>query len=58
MSKDLGKKRTARDQDPLRTYGAQGFLNLPKEVVEAMTGAGLRWGGNWKGAKDFMHFDL
>lgn len=57
-TKDVGKKRTARDQDPLRTYGAKGFLNLPKEVVEAMTGAGLRWGGNWKGAKDFMHFDL
>ncbi len=57
-TKDLGKKRAARDRDPLRTYGAQGFLNLPKEVVEAMTGAGLRWGGNWKGAKDFMHFDL
>ncbi|MFI7582794.1 M15 family metallopeptidase [Kocuria sp. M1N1S27] len=57
-TKDLKKKRGSRDRDPLRTYGAQGFLNLPKELVEAMTGAGLRWGGNWKGAKDFMHFDL
>lgn len=54
----LEKKRRARDAEPLRTYGAQGILNLPKEVVEALTGAGLRWGGNWKGAKDFMHFDL
>lgn len=54
----LEKKRTARDRYPLRTYGAQGFLNLPEELVDALTGAGLRWGGNWSGAKDFMHFNL
>ncbi|NJL87172.1 MAG: M15 family metallopeptidase [Leptolyngbyaceae cyanobacterium SM1_1_3] len=43
---------------PLRNYAASGFLNLPKDLVEAMTGAGLEWGGDWKGAKDFMHFEL
>jgi hypothetical protein len=42
----------------LRNYAAGGFLNLSKDVVNAMTGAGLKWGGDWKGAKDFMHFEL
>jgi hypothetical protein len=53
---DAQKKR--RDADPLRNYAKSGFLNLPKDLVEAMTGAGLKWGGDWKGAKDFMHFEL
>jgi hypothetical protein len=53
----LAKQKKARDDDPLRQYGAGGFLNLPKDIVEAMTGAGLSWGGNWEGAKDFMHFE-
>jgi hypothetical protein len=51
------KKRSAREAEPLRAYGARGILNLPKEVLEALIGVGLRWGGNWRGAKDFMHFD-
>jgi hypothetical protein len=54
----LKVKEKQRDDDPLRGYAAGGFLNLPKDVVEAMTGAGLKWGGNWAGAKDFMHFEL
>jgi hypothetical protein len=54
----LDKKEKERDRDPLRHYAAGGILNLSKDVVEAMTGAGLKWGGNWEGAKDFMHFDL
>ena len=54
----LDKKKKERDADPLRQYAAGGVLNLSKDVVEAMTGAGLRWGGNWTGAKDFMHFEL
>jgi D-alanyl-D-alanine carboxypeptidase len=54
----LKTKTKQRDADPLRGYAAGGFLNLPKDVVEAMTGAGLKWGGNWEGAKDFMHFEL
>jgi hypothetical protein len=54
----LDKKKKERDRDPLHHYAAGGIVNLSKDVVEAMTGAGLKWGGNWEGAKDFMHFDL
>lgn len=54
----LDQKTKQRDADPLRKYAAGGFLNLPKAVVDAMTGAGLKWGGEWEGAKDFMHFEL
>ena len=54
----LDTKKKQRDADPLRKYAAGGFLNLSKDVVDALTGAGLKWGGNWEGAKDFMHFEL
>jgi len=54
----LDKKKKDRDADPLRKYAAEGILNLSKDVVEAMTGAGLKWGGEWKEVKDFMHFEL
>jgi hypothetical protein len=56
----LKAKEKARRQDPLRKYGAGGFMNLPKELVTAMTSkhAGFEWGGNWEGAKDFMHFEM
>ena len=54
----LNAKKKQRDADPLRQYAAGGFLNLSKDVVDAMTGAGLKWGGNWTDAKDFMHFEL
>ncbi|HBB33151.1 MAG TPA: hypothetical protein DDZ80_03345 [Cyanobacteria bacterium UBA8803] len=58
QQKQLDTKKKVRDADPLRKYGTSGFLNLSKDVVEAMTGAGLKWGGDWAGAKDFMHFEL
>lgn len=58
QQKQLSTKQKQRDADPLRGYAAGGFVNLSKDFVEAMTGAGLKWGGNWEGAKDFMHFDL
>lgn len=54
----LNAKKKQREADPLRKYAAGGFLNISKDVVDAMTGAGLNWGGNWAGAKDFMHFEL
>lgn len=52
------RKKRKRKADPLRSYAATGFLNLSKDVVEAMGEVGLKWGGNWKGPKDFMHFEL
>ncbi|WP_152190253.1 M15 family metallopeptidase [Georgenia satyanarayanai] len=36
----------------------EGFLDLDKRVVLALTGAGLTWGGTYRTAKDIMHFDL
>ena len=36
----------------------EGFLDLDRSVVSALTGAGLTWGGTYPGAKDLMHFDL
>jgi hypothetical protein len=36
----------------------EGFLDLDESVVLALTGAGLTWGGTYRGDKDIMHFDL
>jgi hypothetical protein len=47
-----------RDKDPLHAYAAHGFLDLSKQLVEALKGAGLGWGGDYTGAKDFMHFEV
>jgi hypothetical protein len=33
-------------------------MDLPRELVVALVGAGLKWGGQYRGAKDIMHFDL
>jgi len=56
--KRLAKKEQNRQAQRLRRYATTGFLNLPKDLVEAMKAAGFRWGGDWKKHKDFMHFDL
>jgi len=45
-------------RNALNGYAAHGFLNLPKALVEGLQNAGLGWGGAWKSAKDFMHFEL
>lgn len=42
----------------LNGYAATGFLNLREEAVNALTGAGFSWGGNWNTIKDFMHFEM
>jgi hypothetical protein len=36
----------------------EGFIDLDRAVVLALTGAGLFWGGTYAKAKDIMHFDL
>jgi outer membrane murein-binding lipoprotein Lpp len=56
--KKLTAKEKQRDNDTLRKYAEEGFLNLPEDVVNAMKTAGFDWGGDWKGAKDFMHFQI
>ncbi|MDP9223040.1 MAG: M15 family metallopeptidase [Actinomycetota bacterium] len=54
----LAKKEEAREGDTLRGYASRGILDLPKVLVESMKKAGLHWGGDWEGAKDFMHFEV
>jgi hypothetical protein len=58
-------RRIRQDQDALRDRGdfahhkppAEGFLDFDEAVVLALTGAGLTWGGTYRGPKDLMHFD-
>jgi hypothetical protein len=49
-----GKGDFAGQANPARS----GFMDLDKALVEALTAAGLSWGGQYPGAKDIMHFDL
>ena len=35
-----------------------GYMDLRRELVVALVGAGLRWGGQYDRAKDIMHFEL
>jgi hypothetical protein len=35
-----------------------GFMTVQKELVTALVGAGLTWGGVYNTGKDLMHFDL
>jgi regulator of replication initiation timing len=44
--------------DTLHQWGAEGFMDLSKDLVEALKTAGLAWGGDWAGSKDFMHFEV
>jgi hypothetical protein len=34
-----------------------GMIPMHKKFVELMLNAGWSWGGNWKGSKDYMHFE-
>jgi hypothetical protein len=63
------KKRVTDDKGLADTYDFSedahhgkavktGYMDLAKEVVVALVGAGLYWGGQYgEGAKDIMHFD-
>jgi hypothetical protein len=55
--RQLSKAVGARDDDSLRGYAQRGFLDLNKTMVEALKGAGLQWGGDYTGSKDYMHFE-
>jgi hypothetical protein len=35
----------------------QGIMDLDRRLVQALTDAGLTWGGMYKRGKDLMHFD-
>jgi len=44
--------------DDVHRWGSEGFLNLEPALVTALQKAGLEWGGEWGGSKDFMHFEV
>ena len=48
----------AQEDDTLSGYADRGFLDLDERLVDAMRAAGLGWGGDYAGAKDFMHFEV
>jgi hypothetical protein len=48
----------AQDDDTMRGYADVGFLDLDKDLVTALKTAGLGWGGDYAGAKDYMHFEV
>jgi subtilisin family serine protease len=47
-----------RRRTQLNGYANRGFLNLPTALIAGLQSAGLNWGGSWRSAKDFMHFEL
>lgn len=61
------QERIQTDADVIKYYDfgehdapeETGYMDLPKELVLALTGpADLLWGGEYKKAKDIMHFDV
>lgn len=42
----------------LRRLAQSGFFDLDQRLIDALTAAGLTWGGSWRTSKDFMHFEL
>jgi hypothetical protein len=55
--------RTDRDQIGNWDFGNAphpedtGYLDISRDIVEALVTAGLTWGGTYNKAKDIMHFD-
>jgi hypothetical protein len=52
------KELATRNRSNLNKYAKNGFMTLPTPLVTSLQNAGLGWGGTWKTAKDFMHFEL
>ena len=44
--------------DDIHRWGSDGFMDLEPALVTALQKAGLKWGGEWAGSKDFMHFEV
>lgn len=44
--------------DDIHRWGSEGFMDLEPALVTALQKAGLKWGGEWAGSKDFMHFEV
>jgi hypothetical protein len=52
------KAAVRKRRSQLDHYAVTGFMNLPLPLVRGLQSAGLNWGGTWKDAKDFMHFEI
>jgi hypothetical protein len=63
---DWWKNRIATDRKVIKHWDfpdhehpqKSGYMDLPRELVVALSDAGLLWGGMYRTAKDIMHFDL
>lgn len=44
--------------DEIHRWGSDGLMDLEPALVTALQKAGLKWGGEWAGSKDFMHFEV
>lgn len=55
ITRALRSRQTVRR---LEEFAANGFCTLDLALIQALLGAGLRWGGQWRTSKDFMHFEL
>ena len=47
-----------RQASRLSQLAQKGFFDLDQRLIDALTAAGLTWGGSWRTSKDFMHFEL
>ena len=56
--KALGKKLKAQEEDTLRGIASAGSSTSTSGMVEALKAPGCGWGGDYTGAKDFMHFEV
>ena len=45
-------------RERLNGYARHGICTLYIPLIQALTAAGLGWGGAWHSSKDFMHFEL
>ncbi len=63
---DWWKTRMTTDRDVIKHWDFQhhtkpeqlGYMDLNRDLVEALVGAKLLWGGVYRVEKDMMHFDL
>jgi hypothetical protein len=58
MLQKTRRRLESMSSDKLREHAREGFLDLNKQLVEALEGAGLHWGGEGWAAKDYMHFEV
>ena len=58
MSQQMLIRAINRRRRVLNGYARTGFFDLDQSLIDAFTGAGFSWGGQWQHEKDFMHFEI